>query len=327
MVTFVYWVSGIHCEGCCNFMLTRGSSKELFFSCFLSPGPHWTEVGLNNRCGTKAVQRGTNCQCQEVTGTSWVEPHKFPIHFTKKKCSPLARLTWVHLHFHSQRHSQQCLPWKMMISNGIQDESAPKIVDYYDVTEAAWSSSVTNLPCLIACRRENASGVACLFHKREIAVKHVGEVDMIGRKHPKTLNHLLSCQMYILYHYTVWLFKQTVLVWDPGVGSVFVSPSLYKTSQLSGKPSSRNKPKELGQGSFGTAYVGHYRSNGMQCAVPRRESVPVARRWCVWTCAMSFFSNKRKAQYMNFVVVRFFLKQYDDNNVPSVSRYFNSILC
>ena len=109
-----------------------------------------------------------------------------------------------------------------MISNGIQDESAPKIVDYYDVTEAAWSSSVTNLPCLIACRRENASGVACLFHKREIAVKHVGEVNMIGRKHPKTLNHL-SCQMYILYHYTVWLFKQTVLVWDPGVGSVFVS--------------------------------------------------------------------------------------------------------
>ena len=32
-----------------------------------------------------------------------------------------------------------------MISNRIQDESAPKIVDYYDVTEAAWPSSVTNL--------------------------------------------------------------------------------------------------------------------------------------------------------------------------------------
>ncbi len=112
-----------------------------------------------------------------------------------------------------------------MISNGIQDESAPKIVDYYDVTEAAWSSSVTNLPCLIACRRENASGVACLFHKREIAVKHVGEVDMIGRKHPKTLNHL-SCQMYILYHYAVWLFKQTVLVWDP-VSGPFLFPLPY----------------------------------------------------------------------------------------------------
>ena len=26
--------------------------------------------------------------------------------------------------------------------------------------------------------------------------------------------------------------------------------------------------QELGQGSFGTAYVGHYRSSGMQCAVP-----------------------------------------------------------
>ena len=37
------------------------------------------------------------------------------------------------------------LPWKIMISNRIQDESAPKIVDYYDVTEAAWPSSVTNL--------------------------------------------------------------------------------------------------------------------------------------------------------------------------------------
>lgn len=30
-----------------------------------------------------------------------------------------------------------------------------------------------------------------------------------------------------------------------------------------------NRRKELGQGSFGTAYVGHYRSNGMQCAAPR----------------------------------------------------------
>lgn len=37
------------------------------------------------------------------------------------------------------------------------------------------------------------------------------------------------------------------------------------------KPSVDPKPrKELGQGSFGTAYVGHYRSNGMQCAAPRR---------------------------------------------------------
>ena len=108
MVTLVYWVSGIHCEGCCNFMLTRGSSKEVFFFCFLSPGPRWTEVGLNNRCGTKAVQRGevgeidsfwladstcfcclvklvshcANSQVPNVNAkrwlSSWVEPHIAP---------------------------------------------------------------------------------------------------------------------------------------------------------------------------------------------------------------------------------------------------------
>ena len=30
--------------------------------------------------------------------------------------------------------------------------------------------------------------------------------------------------------------------------------------------------QELGAGAFGTAYVGHFRASGMQCAAPRAKS-------------------------------------------------------
>lgn len=51
----------------------------------LGPGPRWTKVGLNNRCGTKAVQRGegkqsaVNSQCCRL----W-RAQDSPIHFRAK---------------------------------------------------------------------------------------------------------------------------------------------------------------------------------------------------------------------------------------------------
>ena len=150
----LYFWNGYHCW---HLFISRPA----IFMSGARAGPCWTEIGLADGCGTEAVQQG-RCDgwhqgfvCSMIFGCVETKPqklwHKKPMLLCDSVSQEVgwrwcvARITRS-FHDHHDR----------------QEESAPKIVDYYDVTEArlaahCWlgdtSMNSNNYECLYICPR------------------------------------------------------------------------------------------------------------------------------------------------------------------------------
>ena len=120
-------------------------------------GPCWTEIGLADGCGTEAVQQ-SRCDgwhqgfvCSMIFGCVETKPqklwHKKPMLLCDSVSQEVgwrwcvARVTRS-FHDHHDR----------------QEESAPKIVDYYDVTEARLAAH-----CWLGDTSMNSNNYGCLY--------------------------------------------------------------------------------------------------------------------------------------------------------------------
>ena len=146
----LYFWNGYHCW---HLFISRPA----IFMSGARAGPCWTEIGLADGCGTEAVQQG-RCDgwhqgfvCSMIFGCVETKPqklwHKKPMLLCDSVSQEVgwrwcvARITRS-FHDHHDR----------------QEESAPKIVDYYDVTEARLAAH-----CWLGDTLMNSNNYGCLY--------------------------------------------------------------------------------------------------------------------------------------------------------------------
>ena len=104
------------------------------------------------------------------------------------------------------------LPWKIMISkrNPGRIRSKNRGLLWCDRGCCLTVVGHQSTCAIFKCRRENASGVACLFHKREVAVKHIDEVDMIGRQKSQNTEALILSNIHSISPIQFDYFSQII---------------------------------------------------------------------------------------------------------------------